>query len=410
MGWEIRAAGVDELAAVVRASALAFGFQPNVERIDEARDFLELDRVVVAVDGEEIVGTAGALSLEVTVPGPASVRTAGVTYVGVLPSHRRRGILTALMGRVMDDARRREEPLCTLLASESSIYRRFGYGVAVMQSRVEIERAHARLRQPVAVGGRTRMIEPAEMAAALAPLHDRYRRHQPGEIGRNASLWTARLREPEIERGGASRRFAVVWEDGARRDDGYVLYRIKPDWSEGLPAYTLSVDELVAVRAEVRAALWRYCFDVDLVSMITASNLAVDEPLRWMLADPRRLRVTGVKDSLWIRILDVVPTLSARTYAASGRLVIEVIDERCPDVAGRYRIEGGGGEPAACRRTTELPDLSMDVAELASTYLGGVRFATLEQAGLVAELVPGAVARAEMMFAIAPGPTCCTTF
>lgn len=395
MAWTIRAATADDIPALVRADWAAFGNRPAAEHIEGARDFLEVDRAFVALDGDRVVGSAGALSLELTVPGPATLPAAGVTYVGVMPTHRRQGVLTALMARVLDDARRRGEPLAALLASESAIYRRFGFGVAVMVSAVEIERPYARLRRPVDVAGHVRILEDDEVAGALPAIWDGYRRGQPGEISRSPGWWARRLADDPVFRRLGGPRFAAVWEGGR----GYVTYRVQDRWDDGLPRHTLKVEELVAAGAEVRAGLWQYCFGVDLVGVVTARNLALDDPLRWMLVDPRRLRTTSVTDFLWVSLLDVEAALSARNYGSEAALVIEVAG------AGRFRLAAG-----ACRRTDDLPELGLEAPDLASAYLGGVSFATLARAGLVTELTAGAVARADSLFATAPGPTSCTAF
>ena len=277
---------------------------------------------------------------------------------------------------------------------------------------VEIERTHARLRRPVDITGRMRMLEREERADVLPPAYDRYRRHQPGEVSRTAGWWARRLADSDTTRDGESRPRCVVWEDSGGRVDGYVTYRVQPDWDGGLAGHTLVVEDLVATSPEVRAGLWQYCFGVDLIKLVKVSNVALDDPLRWMLADPRRLRVTAVNDFLWVRVFDVEAALAARTYASDGCLVLEVADGSGsdPGVAGRYRLSGGGGGPAGCRRTDDPPDLAIDAADLASAYLGGVRVTTLARAGLVGELAPGAAARADSMFASSPGPASSTPF
>jgi predicted acetyltransferase len=394
MGWTIRAAEDSDIPALMRADWGAFGGKPTDVQIEMARAFLEADRLWVAEDGDRVVGSAGSLSLQLTVPGPATMPTAGVTVVGVLPTHRRQGILTALMARVADDARRRGESTAALLASESTIYRRYGYGAAVLASTVELDRTYARLRHPPDVVGRLRLLEANEMPAVLPEIHERYHRQQPGEVSRSAGWWARYLEDPPERRGGPGPRFAAVWEG----DHGYVTYRSEQNWGDGLPAFTLIVEQLVAVSPEVRAGLWQYCFGIDLIRLIKA-NLPLDDPLRWMLLDPRRLRTTSVTDFLWVTLLDVEAALSARAYASDATLVIEVAGE------GRYRLAAG-----VCRRTDDLPDLAIAAPDLSAAYLGGVRFATLARAGLATELTAGAVARADVMFATFPGPVSTTGF
>lgn len=394
MGWTIRTATEEDIPGVVRAVSAAFGGHASESQIELNRGFLEVDRSFVALDGEAVVGNAAAVSLELTVPGPATVPTAGVTFVGVMPTHRRQGIGAALMAQVADDARRRE-PLAALLASESTIYRRFGYGVAVFTSEAEIERPYARLRRPVDVAGRVRILDKDEMAGVLPVIYDRYRRAQPGEVSRPSGWWARRLADDPTFRRGGGERFAAVWEGG----EGYVTYRVDQSWPGGLPGHTLTIEDLVAAGPEVRAGLWGYCFGIDLVSVVRILNLPLDDPLRWMLVDPRRLRTNHVNDLLWVNLLDVEAALSARTYAAEDALVVDVAG------AGRFRLAAG-----QCRRTDGLADLGLEVADLASTYLGGVSFTTLARAGLVAELTAGAVATADRLFATGPGPASGTNF
>jgi predicted acetyltransferase len=396
MGWTIRPATDEDVPALLRADWAAFGGQPTETQIEGNRAFMEVERTFVATDGDRIVAAGGAISMELTVPGPATVPTAGITLVGVMPTHRRQGILTALMAQLTDDARRRGEPLAALLASESTIYGRFGFGPAVMVSSVEIERPYARLRRPVDIAGRVRMLEPGEYATVLPPIWDRYRRRQPGEVTRSEGWWRRRLLDdPAFRPGGGGPRFAVVWEDGA----GYVTYRVEPTWDKSLPRHILTVEDVVATTPEVRAGLWQYCFGVDLIALFRALNVAMDDPLRWSLVEPRRLRTTSVNDLLWVNVLDVEAALSARTYASEQSLVFDVAG------AGRFRLAGG-----QCRPTDDLADLGIDIADLGAAYLGGVSFATLARAGRVSELAAGAVARADAAFATAPGPASCTGF
>ena len=409
MGWAVRPCTEADIPALVRAVSTAFGNRATDTQIEEARAFLELDRAFVAVDGDRIVGCAGALSLELTAPGPVTLRSAGITYVGVVPTHRRQGILTALMAHELDDARARGEPLAALMASESTIYGRFGFGVAVCGNAVEFERAHASFRQPVDLAGRLRMVEPAAMAAVLPPVFDRCRRVQPGQVSRSAGWWARRLADRGAQGHGGD-RLAAVWDaPGGGEPAGYVTYRVRTQWPDGLAGHTLEVEDLVALTPEAHAGLWQFCAGLDLIRTVRAENVPVDDPLGWMLRDSRRLRVTGSKDVLWVRVLDVEAALAIRSYAHDGTLVLEVRDG--PDGASRrFRLTGGPVGEATCVPTGRAADLTLDVSNLGAAYLGGVRFSTLARAGLVDELTRGALARADALFASAPAPYCCTYF
>lgn len=409
MAFEIRPVGDDELPAFARAVDTAFGFHPTDEVVAHTRAMLELDRTLAVVDDGEVVAGAGALSVELTLPGPVSIPAAGVTWVGVLPTHRRRGMLTALMGRQLAEVAERREPVAVLGASESTIYGRFGYGCAAQCASVEIDPTRARPLRPAADGGRLRFVEGGALAAALPPIHDRHRAVQPGEVSRTRGWWDGFLVDVELFRGDAGPRFAVVYEDAAGEPAGYVTYRMKLNLLEE-GDQVLFVEDMVGATPEARLALWSYCCSVDLVTTVVAPNVPVDDPFPWTLVDPRRFAVTALSDLLWVRLVDVATALSARRYPADGVLVLEVADAFRPGDAGRWRLDAGP-DGAECRRTrSDEPDLAMDVAELGAAYLGGVRFSTLARAGRVVELRPGAADRADALFASTPMPWCSTDF
>lgn len=406
---EIRPVTAGELPAFARAVDTAFGIHATEEMVAVVASMVELDRTLAVVEDGEIVGGAAALSFELTLPGLVTVPAAAVTEVGVLPTHRRRGLLTALMRRQLDDVAERGEPLAVLGASEGAIYGRFGYGAAAMCSSVEIETAHVRAATPVADGGRLRFVDGPAMAAVLPAVHDRYRLTQPGELSRTPGWWDAFLLDPELFRGDFSARFGVVYEDPAGQAAGYATYRIKVDWLQE-DGHVLFVEDMVATTPAARAALWRYCISVDLVTKVSAINVPVDDPFPWTLADPRRFAVTGVSDLLWLRLIDLPAALAARRYAAEGGLVLEVADTFWPAQAGCYLLDAGP-DGAACRRDTAAEaDLALEVADLGAAFLGGVRFSTLARAGLVDERRPGALARADALFACSPMPWCSTDF
>jgi predicted acetyltransferase len=272
---------------------------------------------------------------------------------------------------------------------------------------VSIERRHSAFLHPVP-GGRVRLVEEDAARKLFPEIFDRARRVQPGAVQRVDAWWPDQFFWPDPDDKGVA--FYCVYESPEGVLDGYAAYRFEPRWGNG-PEGTLHVGDLVSVTPAARAVLWRYLLDVDLVATITAWVVPLDEPLRWLLRESRRMAVTRVGESLWVRVLDAPAALSARTYAAPGRVVFEVVDALRPDgdAAGRFVLDGGP-DGAEARRTTDEPDLVLDVADLGGILLGGVRPSSLARAGLVDERTPGALAIADAMFAVEPLPFSMTDF
>ena len=412
MDPEIRPVTEAEFDDFARCDAHAFGHEMNPAAKDRQRTWLELDRTQAAFERGRVVGTSAVVTSELTVPGPAVVPMAAVTWVSVLPTHRRRGLLTAMMGRLLADARERREPVAALLASESVIYGRFGFGLATTSASYELDLRHAAFARPAAEDpGRLRVVDVAEAEAIAPDVFDRYRRTQPGEIHRKDTWWRGVFDDPEDDRDGASRRFWVAHEAAEGGGyDGYASYRYRQQWN-GVADHTVEVQELIALDPATRLALLRYCCDLDLVGRIKLPFFPLAEPLRWALADPRRLKATAMNDVLWVRLLDVPAALAARRYATPGRVVLDLADATLPDNAGRYELVVDPDGAAECRRTTDAEaDLALGGADLGAAYLGGVSFTTLAAAGRVRELRAGALARASATFLTDPPPYCDTDF
>jgi predicted acetyltransferase len=389
--------------------ATAFGETlSEEERADHDRWF-EYDRSIAAFDGDRMVGTGGAYSMDLTLPGLTTIPIGGLTAISVLPTHRRRGILRSMIAYHFEEVERRGELVSALGASESVIYGRFGYGMATTFADYEIDPRRGQFLRPVAGRGRLRLLGPEETAKIVPPLYDRYRRGQPGELSRPQMWWDVYARDPEWSRQGASRHYDVVYESGPGRVDGWVSYRIEGRWPNGLAANIVKVRMLVGLTVEAEAALWRYLLDLDLAGTIKLIDRPADDPIRWRLADPRRLRVTEVGDQLWVRLLDLPGALAARRYAVDDGLVLEVSDALRPRNQGRFRLEGGP-DGATCEPTTAEPDLALDVADVGAAYLGGASLVSLARAERVAERTPGALLRADRMFAASPPPICTTHF
>ncbi len=413
MAFEIRPIVEDEFSAFLDVNNIAFGQRPSPDHTASARKVIEFDRTLAAFDGGEIVGTAGVYSCDLTLPNMNTLPVAGVSWVGVLPTHRRRGLLRQLMVRQLSDIRQRGAAIAILTASEGSIYGRFGYGLATSYADYQIDRIHAGLREsPDDATGRVRLVEQEEAARFLPALHDRARRLRAGAITRNDGWWSAFLSSPQGATDGQGARFIAVYED-LGKIDGVVIYRINRRWENGLAVGELSVRESIATTPIAYRRLWQYCLDIDLTASVQASTRPLDEPLRYMLADPRRLRVTHVGDDLWVRLIDIERALTVRGYSGEGKLTLRVHDSFIPELAGFYELDARL-DGAVCRHGSgdenRAGDLEMDVSTLGAAYLGGVSFSTLCQAGRVVEHRRGAAALADRLFSVASAPYCGTGF
>lgn len=395
MAIELRPYEPHEQRLYLDTCELAFGEAFHEGDLPTWEPLLERERSLCAFDDGAMVATAGIYSFGMTIPG-GELPAAGVTSVGVLPSHRRRGILTSMMRRQLDDVHARGEPLAILWASEGGIYQRFGYGLATLVGRIAVEQSRAAFRQPLTPRGRLRLVDPEEAAEALPPIYERFRATSPGAITRSPAWWAAGpLYDAEHHRRGAGPLFRAVYELEGRAE-GYALYRIKGSWDHIGHASTLQVREAVGLSPTAVAEIWRFLCDVDLVAEIEAQRVQPDHPLLLLVSEPRRLRLT-LGDGLWLRIVDIAAALGRRSYAAEDAITFDLTDAFCPWNAGRWLLEAGEAEARVTR--TEAPaDLSMDTTDLAATYLGGFSFGDLVRAGRVAECRSGAVARADAIF------------
>ncbi|PDP89541.1 GNAT family N-acetyltransferase [Glycomyces fuscus] len=378
------------------------------EVLDNERDHptVEHDRTLLALDGDRVVGTALAHGFEMTAPGGPR-RVSGVTGVGVWPTHRRRGVLSALMRRQLADVRARGEDLAVLWASEGGIYGRFGYGLAFRETRATLQRAHARLR-PDAPRDPSLTLDLAEPAEVRQELEQVYREALPqrvGQLARGTHWWSLVLKDKEAAEPGRLRAALVRGPDGPC---GYALYRVVNRWEDGLPAGRVVVRELAATSAPARVALHEHLLDRDLTSEAVFERLPEDDALTVVLADPRRL-VRQESDALWVRLVDLPGALSDRPYTTPVDTVLEVADRYAPWNAGRWRLEAGTGG-ARVSPTDAAPDLGLDASHLGAAYLGRRTLTALADAGLLTEHTPGAAARLDTALYTPRAPFCGTDF
>jgi len=367
----LRQATPADLPALAEADGRAFGQHYSDEHLEEVRRLFDPDRFLVAVDAGEIVGVTGSYPFDVTLPGGAALPAAGVTWVSVAVTHRRRGILRALMAEQHRAFVADGLPVSLLTASEGAIYGRFGYGVATEHREAEITRRRAVLRRDVPDTGGVRQVGTAELRRIAPELHRRWAEQTPGALSRDDAWWDLLLADHEWQRGGATALFHLA------HPDGYVSYRIDR------AAQTCRVVDMATATDEAYTALWRTLLALDLVETVLARSLTPAEPVQFLLADPRQVRTVGQYDGMWARVLDVPAALSARRYGTELDVVLDVRDPFL-DRGGRFRLRGGPDGAECTPAAGAAPVATIEMTALGSLLFGGADAGSLARAGLLA--------------------------
>ncbi|MBA3842054.1 MAG: GNAT family N-acetyltransferase [Actinobacteria bacterium] len=397
-------ASPEELRDALNVISHYFGHENNDEDAERFAKWIEVDRVHAARDGDAIVGCAGAYTYRMAVPGGGSVPAGGVTIVGVLPTHRRRGVLTAMMRAQLADCRARGDAVAYLWASEATIYGRFGYGLASRQGSVELVKDRTRFVAPFEPRGSMRLLDLDEAVQLFPPLYEQVFAQRPGMFSRDAAWWeTRRLNDdPSRRRGAGPLNRALLELDG--KPAGYALYRVAQEWAFGSSSGKVTIQEVVTPTPEATRELWRWLLDFDWTSKFDADLLPLDHPLFLLLAEPRRMQFR-VDDGVWVRILDIEAALTARSYNGDESTVLELADAFMPENAGRWRVGSAG-----VSRTEDAADLRLDITGLGTVYLGGFGFGDLVRGFRAEELKEGAAERADALFATGVEPWCAEIF
>jgi predicted acetyltransferase len=393
--------------AVFDVDLWAFGFDPQHADYDSAREFLEWDRVAGAYLGDRLGGVHAALSLRMPVPGGAEVPTAGLTWVGVHPELRRRGLLGAMMRHHLDAVRGAGEVVSILYAAEPAIYGRFGYGLATQDLKLTVGRGAA-LRDVPGADDVTVSFDTADITRhkdLVVDVFDRARRGRPGWASRpDSALRDSIFAQPEPHVRQSEPYRLLVARDPGGDARGYASFVRKLDWPDTGPNGTVRVREFVALDAAAARALWGRLLDLDLQAKVEIRRRPLDDPLLHLLVD-NRAPAPSLLDGLWLRIVDLPALLAARRYTTEVDVVLEVADALQPQNAGRWRVTGSP-TGAGCERTDDAPDLALDVRELGAAYLGGTTLTALAASGLVVEHRPGTVEAAARAFASPVAPYC----
>lgn len=403
----------EEFPRFIAPLSIAFGHRMSDAEIANDRRTIELDRFIGALQGESVVGCAGAYTFRLTVPG-GEVGAAGLTAVGVLPTHRRRGILRQMMTWLFDQARDRREPVAILWASEAAIYQRFGYGPGTQQTFFDAQKDKVRFSRETESPGQVRIVELDEAAERFPPIYEAIRVSTSGSVSRSEARWRWELlNDTEWMRHDNGDKVLALFEVD-RDARGYVIYRQRSDWDTFGPKSVVTVLEVAGVDATVEQSLWQWVFSIDLIGSVRGWRGPAPHPLQLMITEPRRLGVT-VNDGMWLRIIDLPAALASRAYGGPGNLVIDLTDEFCPWNAGRWQLsvpaEGaaGGASVEPAQSSAEV-DLALDISDIAAVYLGAFRFADLVRAGRVRECRPGALVVADALFVTGRAPSNTTMF
>lgn len=381
----------DDLRASMASIWHYFGLPPTDEAVGNFSTLIGPDRALVARDDGALAGGCCAFPMELTTPG-GRVKAAGVTMVGVQPTHRRRGVLTAMMRRQLDDIRERGEPVAYLWASEERIYGRFGYGLTGLSAEVEFSRDRAEFFSRAPTVGQVRLVPLSEALGPVRAVYSQVAAARPGMFARSDE-WLMRRTLVDLawmRAGGGELVCALLEIDGAPA--AYALYRFDAKWERGgIPAGVVRVAEAMATTPEATRAIWRYLLDLDWCATIKAGFLPVDHPLVLLAAEPRRMR-TQLRDGCFARIVDVEAALAARAYGA-GEVVIEISDVFCPWNTARWLVREGGAT-----RTDRAADISCDASALASAYFGGFSWAQIVASCRAKAASDEAVMRADRVF------------
>ncbi|QYX79127.1 GNAT family N-acetyltransferase [Streptomyces akebiae] len=403
----------DEIPAWLNALNIGFLRAPETLTPQELKDrssHIDPSRTLAAFDPTaptpQPVATFRSFPQELTAVGGRTVPADAISNVTVSPTHRRRGLLTRMMAHDLTAAKDRGDVVATLIAAEYPIYGRYGFGPATWTTEwtIDVPRTGLDPRwSGPADGGRVDLVDGATVRALGPALHDRLRAAQPGAVSRNERWWRINTGDLRVH-GNWTEPFYAVYRSATGEVEGLVSYEADDTWRMKQPQNTADVNWLIATTPAAERALWHYLCSIDWITKVKCGWRAPDDLLPHFFPDPRAVGVTTHADWLWVRILDVVRALEARTYAGTGTLVLEVVD-RDGFAGGRYRLDAGP-DGASCVPTSEDGDLVLEAADLATLWLGDESAVRLAALGRVREQRKGAASVADALLRTSRRPWC----
>ncbi|MEZ0108125.1 putative acetyltransferase [Catenulispora sp. EB89] len=370
-------------------------------------DEIAAGRVIGAYDGDRVVGTFANFRNTVSVPGGAAVPAAAVTSVSVAQTHRRRGILSAMIATALRQSADAGEPLSILIPAEWPIYGRFGYGHATDETSYRFDSKRCAVSRPLP--GTVDYASAQEWVEELPAAYDRLRATTPGAIEYRNRLWErdAGLLTHDGKPTDKEKLFAL-YRDESGTVRGGVTYSVKEgDWN-GFVANDRAEAEMLAEDSTARVRLLQFLWEQDWITTFDVETFPADDSWRHLMANPRFARETSRHDVLWARVLDVAAALEARAYETEGRLVLAVTDP-AGYAEGVYALEGGPAG-ATVKRSTENPDVTLPVQTLGALYFGHHAATALARVGEITEEKAGGLALADRLFKTAVPPHCVTWF
>ncbi|MCX4973391.1 GNAT family N-acetyltransferase [Streptomyces sp. NBC_00620] len=406
---DVRAITEAETPDWIRALNTGFLRSPAVTEteIADRSSYIIPERTLAAFDAGRCVATFRSFPQELTTVGGTPVPADAITNVTVTATHRRRGLLTRMMATDLAAARERGDVVATLIAAEYPIYGRYGFGPATTAAEwtIEVPRTGLDPRwSGPADGARIDLVDGEDVRKIGPELHERLRRTQPGAVSRDERWWQTNTGVLILDRAPWTEPFYAVYRSAAGEVEGLVSYESDDKWHDKQPHDTADVNWLIAVTPAAERALWQYLCSIDWITKVKTGWRSPDDLLPHFLPDPRAARISTQADWLWVRILDVVRALEARTYGGTGTLVLEVTD-RDGLSAGRYRLDAGP-DGAACAPTTQNAELTLDVGELARLWLGDESAVRLAALGRVREERAGAASVADALLRTSRRPWC----
>ncbi|MGX4691300.1 GNAT family N-acetyltransferase [Streptomyces sp. JNUCC 63] len=411
---DVRPISENEIPDWTRALNTGFLRGPDVSdaEIADRMSYIVPSRTLGAFDAGRCVATFRSFAQELTTVGGATVPADAITNVTVTATHRRRGLLTRMMAHDLAAAKDRGDVVATLIAAEYPIYGRYGFGPATWATEWTIDVPRAGLDPRWAGpedGGRVDLVDGEDVRKLGPELHERLRRAQPGAIDRSERWWQVSTGALRPDPKAWTERFHAVYRAADGTVEGLASYVCDDTWGDAKqPLNTATVKGLVAVTPAAERALWLHLCSIDWIVRVKSGWRAPDDLLPLLLPDPRAATITTQADWLWVRILDVVRALEARTYEGTGTLVLDVVD-RAGTTGGRRRLEASPAG-ASCTPTTESADLTLDVAELAALWLGDESAVRLAALGRVQEERAGAAQVADALLRTSRRPWCPDVF